>query len=139
MILLTCVLVLAHSMTADTVRDRLITQEKASWDLAIKHDTAAYKALHAPEFFEVGGKGVTDRAQSEASALDPNVSFDQLQFSDFRVDFVGKTTAFVTYRVKVAGVDHGKKFDSDSYVGSVWQERGGKWLNVYYQSTPATM
>jgi hypothetical protein len=122
----------------DAVQQQLIAREKMSWELAIKRDIPSYKALHAPDFFTVGGNGVTDKERSEVSALDPNVSFDRCDLSEFRVDFVGMDAALVIYRVNAAGFDHGKKFDMDSYATSLWVWQDGTWLNVFYQATPAT-
>jgi len=120
-----------------TIGQRLIAEERASWDLAIKRDAAAYKAFHAQDFFTVSGTGVVDRASSEASAMDPHVRFDQCELSGFDVHFVAPDAALVTYRVKAAGLDHGKAFQLDSYASSLWMKRNGRWLNVFYQATAA--
>ncbi|MFC4764333.1 DUF4440 domain-containing protein [Dyella koreensis] len=121
----------------DTIGQRLFAEERASWDLAIKRDATAYKALHAPDFFTVTGTGVVDRVRSETSAMDANVRFDQCELSGFDVRFVAENAALVTYHVKAAGLDHGKAFQLDSYASSLWMKRDGKWMNVFYQATPA--
>jgi hypothetical protein len=121
----------------ETIQQQLIASEKASWDLAIKHDGPSYKALHAPGFFTVSGAGVSDRIHSEAAALDPNVSFDHCELSGFKVNFFGDDTAVITYRVHADRLDHGNKFDDTSYASALWRLSDGKWLNVFYQSTPA--
>jgi hypothetical protein len=131
----------ARSSTQITLRDviepRLIAKERMSWQLAINRDATSYKALHAPDFFTLSGTGITDRALSESSALDSNVHFDQCNLSGFSVRFVGENAALITYHVKAAGLDHGKAFQLDSYASSLWMKRDGKWLNVFYQATPA--
>ena len=121
----------------DTIGQRLIAEERASWDLAIKRNTAAYKAFHAPDFFTVTGTGVVDRMSSEASAMDPHVRFDQCELSGFNVHFVADNAALITYHVKATGLDHGKAFQLDSYASSLWMKRRGNWLNVFYQATAA--
>jgi hypothetical protein len=115
----------------------LIAQEESSWRLAIQREAASYKALHSREFFTVSGDGETDRAKSEASALDPNVNFDRCDLSAFRVRVVEMNTAIVTYHVQATGTDHGKAFYVNSYASSIWVRRGGKWLDTFYQATPA--
>lgn len=127
----------APAAANDTIGQRLFAEERASWDLAIKRDATAYKALHAPDFFTVTGTGVVDRERSETSAMDANVRFDQCELSGFDVRFVAENAALVTYHVKAAGLDHGKAFQLDSYASSLWMKRDGKWLNVFYQATPA--
>lgn len=122
----------------DVVGQSLIAKEKLSWELAIKRDGASYRALHAPDYFTVSGTGYSDRALSESSAMDANVQFDQCNFLEFRIHFVSENTVLLTYRAKASGLDHGKPFQLDSYASSLWRKREGKWLNVFYQATPAT-
>lgn len=121
----------------DAIGQRLIAEERASWDLAIKRNAAGYQAFHAPDFFTVSGTGVVDRISSEASAMDSNVRFDQCELSGFNVHFVADNAALVTYHVKATGLDHGKAFRLESYASSLWMKRNGKWLNVFYQATAA--
>jgi len=122
---------------SDTVRQYLIAEERASWDLAIKRNAAAYAALHASDFFTVTATGRMDRTRSETSAMDPGVRFDQCDLSAFDVRFVAPDAALVTYHVTAAGLDHGKALQLDSYASSLWMRREGKWTNVFYQATPA--
>lgn len=122
----------------NTTQQILIEKEKLSWELAVKRNIPSYKALHAPDYFTVSGNGVADRANSEASTLDPNVTFSHYELSRFIVHFVGTNAALITYHARAAGFDHGKQFDSDSYATSLWMKRDGKWLNVFYQASPET-
>lgn len=123
--------------SSDVIGQRLIADEKASWQLAIKRDATSYKAFHAPDFFTVTGTGVVGRVPSETSAMDPDVRFDRCDLSGFDVHVVAEDAVLITYHVKAAGLDHGKAFQLDSYASSLWMKRDGKWLNVFYQSTPA--
>jgi len=119
------------------IEQHLIAQERASWELAIAGNEAAYKAFHAPDYVTVGGTGVLSRAASEASALDTHVRFDLCELSGFDVRFVAANAALITYHVKAAGLDHGKAFELDGYASSLWVQRDGQWLDVLYQATPA--
>jgi hypothetical protein len=122
---------------AETVSQWLIEQEKLTWDLAIKHEADRYRAFHSPDFFSVGGGGVSDRIHSEDSAMDDHVSFASCQLTAFDVHYTGENAALITYRVNASGLDHGKDFKIDQYVSSLWMKRDGKWINVFYQATPA--
>ena len=124
-------------VSKDATAQRLIADEKASWDLAIKRDAAPYKALHAADFFTLTGTGVMDKTHSEAFAMDASVHFDQCDLSAFDVHVVAEDAVLLTYHVKAAGLDHGKAFHVDSYASSLWMRRQGEWTNVFYQSTPA--
>lgn len=127
------------SATANgTLAQQLIAEERASWDLAIKRDAAAYTAFHAQDFITVGGSGVAGKAASEASAMDAHVRFDQCELSLFDVRFEAPNAALVTYHVKAAGLDHAKPFHLESFASSLWMKRNGAWLNVFYQATPVS-
>lgn len=128
----------AGAAVRDTVAQRLIAEERASWDLAIRRNAAAYRVLHAPDFITVTGGGVVGKAASEESAMDARVRFDQCALSGFDVRFVAQDAALVTYHAKAAGLDHGKAFRLDSYASSLWVKRNGAWSNVFYQATPAS-
>jgi hypothetical protein len=119
------------------IAQHLMANERASWNLAIKRDATPYKALHAPDYFTLTPTGEMDRAQSEAFAMDAGVRFDECDLSAFVVHVVAKDAILLTYRVKAAGLDHGKAFRLDSYASSLWMRRQGEWLNVFYQATPA--
>ncbi|GLQ48842.1 DUF4440 domain-containing protein [Dyella flava] len=119
------------------IGQRLMGEERASWNLAIQRNAVAYKAFHASDFFTVTGTGVVDRIPSEASAMDSQVRFDQCELSGFNVHFVAGDAALLTYHVKASGLDHGKAFTLESYASSLWMKRSGHWLNVFYQATPA--
>lgn len=121
-----------------TALKQLIAEERASWNLAIKQDAGAYKSFHAPDFITVTGHGVVGKTASEASAMDAQVRFDQCELSGFDVRLVAQDAALVTYRVKAAGLDHGKAFHLESYASSLWTKRNGTWLNVFYQATPVS-
>ena len=123
---------------SDSVAQRLVAEERASWNLAIRRNAGAYKAFHATDFITVTGGGVVGKAASEESAMDAQVRFDQCALSGFEVRFVARNAALVTYRVKAAGLDHGKAFRLDGYASSLWMKRKGDWLNVFYQATPAS-
>lgn len=116
----------------------LVVKEKSSWTLAIKKNAVAYRALHARDFLTVSDGGVTGRAQSEASALDANVTFDSCALSQIHVHWMKADVALITYHVQFAGTDHGKKFAGDQYASSLWVSNGQEWLNTFYQATPAS-
>jgi len=121
------------------VAQRLVAEERASWNLAIQRNAGAYRAFHAPDFITVTGGGVVGKAASEASAMDAQVRFDRCTLSGFDVRFAARNAALVTYHVTAAGLDHGKAFRLDAYASSLWMKRNGAWLNVFYQATPASM
>ena len=129
---------LAAAAMNDAVAQRLVAEERASWNLAIQRNAGAYKAFHAPDFITLTSGGVVGKAASEASAMDAQVHFEQCALSGFEVRLVAQNAALVTYRVQAEGSDHGKAFRLDSYASSLWMKRNNAWLNVFYQATPVS-
>lgn len=126
------------AMSQTAVANSLITKEKSSWTLAIKKNAAAYRALHAQNFLTVSDSGVAGRAQSEASALDANVTFDKCALTQIHLHWMEPNVVLITYRVRFAGSDHGKKFAGDQYASSLWVKYQTGWLNTFYQATPTS-
>lgn len=127
----------AHDTSLSAVAGSVMAKERSSWTLAIRKQAAAYRALHAQGFLTVSENGVVARAQSEASALDANVTFDKCTMSHMRVRWMNPDVALVTYRVQFAGSDHGRRFAGDQYASSLWVRYGKQWLNTFYQATAA--
>lgn len=120
------------------VANSLIAKEKSSWTLAIKKNAVAYRALHAQNFLTVSESGVAGRVQSEASALDANVTFDECELTQMHLHWMQPNVVLITYRVRFAGSDRGKKFAGDQYASSLWVKDQTRWLNTFYQATPAS-
>lgn len=120
--------------TAASVADAdLIAKEKQVWDALKRKDYDAFARFLAEDQVEVEPTGVYDKAGTVSGVK--QIDFGDVTLSDFKVVRLSKDAAVVTYLVKgdapALGAEGGRH-------STVWVNRGGKWLAVFHQGTPAT-
>ena len=106
--------------------------EKLVWEALKRKDWNAFAGYLAEDQLEVGGSGVNTKAQSVkgVQAWD----FSDSVLSGFKTVPIDADAKMVIYTIKGTGPDK-KPFTERS--SSVWANRGGKWLAVFHQGTPA--
>lgn len=111
--------------------DDAITREKNLWDALKRKDWDTFAAGLAEDQIEVQPGGVYDKAGTLATVR--AVDFTKITVSDFKESKFDADAALVTYTIKGTGPD-GKPFEERA--GSIWANRGGKWLAVFHHGTP---
>lgn len=106
--------------------------EKLIWDALKRKDWNAFASYLAEDQVEVWGTGVNTKAQSVKGVQ--SVDFSDFQMSDFKSVPIDADAKMVVYTVKGTGPD---KKPFTEYSSSVWANRGGKWLALFHQGTPA--
>lgn len=110
-------------------------QEKQIWDNIKKKDPDAFAAMLAEDFVYVSNDGVYDKAGTVngIKQIEPT----DITLSDWKTVTLNKDAAVVTYTVEMKGTSGGKPMPPGSMrAGSVWVNRGGKWVGVFHQDTP---
>jgi hypothetical protein len=110
-------------------------KEKQIWDNIKKKDPDAFAAMLADDFVYVSNDGVYDKAGTVngIKQLEPT----EITLSDWKTVQLGKDAAVVTYTVDMKGTSGGKPIPPGAQrAGSVWVNRGGKWVGVFHQDTP---
>lgn len=111
--------------------DNTIAREKQLWDALKRKDWDTFAAGLAEDQIEVQPTGVHDKARTLAAVR--TVDFSKITVSDFKEKKFDADAALVTYTIKGTGPD-GKPFEERA--GSIWANRGGKWLAVFHHGTP---
>jgi hypothetical protein len=120
---------------ANAANSAVIEQEKNIWDNIKKKDPDAFAAMLAEDFTYVSNDGVYDKAGTVngIKMLEPT----DITLSDWKTVSVGEDAAVVTYTVEMKGTSGGKPIPPGLMrAGSVWVNRGGKWVGVFHQDTP---
>ena len=114
----------------------LLTQQAEAWDRAIvAKDARAVDANIAADFTQIQSNGVViGRVQFIADLLDPDTSIDPYHVEDFGVRIYGDT-ALLTGRIRMTGVEEGKRFTSHFRYIDVYVRRAGRWQVVSIQVT----
>ena len=114
----------------------LLTQQADAWDRAIvAKDARAIDANIAPDFTQIQSNGVViGKAQFIADLLDPDTLIDPYRVEDFGVRVYGDT-ALLTGRIRMTGVEEGKRFESHFRYVDVYVRRADRWQVVSIQVT----
>lgn len=122
------------SMTPPTVDD-ISAKEKAAWDGFKAKDEAAFKKYLLPDYFGVTATGVSDTAQSVAGMKDTELS--EVTLADWKLTTIDKDAVLLTYTATNEKATYkGKPVPPGPYYeASVYVNRNGEWMNIYYQET----
>src|SRR2546422_602716 len=129
----------ATKPTATMSEAEVTAREKAVWEALEKKDYDAFGNMLASDYLEVEDDGIYDKAGIVTYLKDLNIS--NASFSDWKMFPLGKDAALITYNVNLKANFKGQAVPPGPYrAASVWANRDGKWLGVYYQETlPETM
>ena len=112
-------------------------KEKQIWDAIVQKDKDAAAQLLAKDFIGVYQDGFATK-QNSLRDLDRSYTLSNYQWQDFRVIPLASKNVLLLYKATCKGSGEWMGFCSHSeYVSSLWEERNGKWMNVFSQDTPA--
>jgi hypothetical protein len=108
-------------------------------------DRETLRSLLADEFVYVDPRGMAGKSAFIRSKVEKGqklgVEAKKATFTDFRMEDVrvvelNKEAALITYKITAKVTRNGKDLTDQAYASSVWVNRGGKWMNLFGQSTP---
>lgn len=116
----------------------LLALETAVWQALVDGDAAADAAALADDFLGVYPTGFAGR-DDHAGQLAGGPTVDRFELGEARMLAVSDDAVLLAYRADYvrAGAAPGPPPES-MYVSSLWCRRGGRWVNVFSQDTPAT-
>jgi len=114
--------------------DEAAAREKTSWDAIKRKDYDALGNILPTDYVEVENDAVYDK--STALAFYKNFDLSDVTFSDWKTLPIDKDAVIVMYNVTFKATSKGEAVPPGPYrASSAWVNRGGKWLNIYYQMT----
>jgi len=115
--------------------DDISAKEKSAWEGFKTKDEAAFKKYLLPDYFGVTAGGVSDTAQSLTGMRDTELS--DYTLADWKLTTIDKDAVLLTYTATNEKATYkGKPVPSGPYYeASVYVNRNGEWLNIYYQET----
>ena len=127
---------LLHSQTvaADSLTAQLLAREKAGLDAIRRQDWAAYAAILAPNYQEVGLEGYHTRVQALAAIRQMRLA--RYVIEDVRTTLVTKDVAVIMYRGTLIGTFGGAPMQSAPFrYHDVWLRDGSVWRIVFSEET----
>ena len=116
----------------------LIAAESRLWEALKAKDEAALSSLIARDAMMVDLRGSLSPPEFLRSLAD--LSLVDYSLSDVKVTRISKGAALVTYQARGRVLRRGQESASPPhYNATIWGKRGGKWLIIFHQSTPALL
>jgi len=113
--------------------------EQKMWDHWKNHELDAMRDLMASDALFVGAQGTSTREQEIEEMKKSSCDVKSVSLQDVHVALASPTVVVITYRSKSEGSCDGKPFPKTGGVNSsVWSRKGGRWLTVLHQQSPAT-
>jgi hypothetical protein len=120
-----------------SVRESLIKLEKQSWEAWKRRDGKFYQDFLSDDHLEVGGGGTGSKAEIVAFVGSPVCVVKSYSVDNFNLTMFDAHTALLTYHAEQDTTCGGKTVPSPAWVSSLYVKRGKRWLNAFYQQTPA--
>jgi Domain of unknown function (DUF4440) len=109
--------------------------EKSAWDAYKNKQADAFKALMSPDYYGVYAEGVKNLDAELADMAKTDLR--EYSFADVKVAFPHPKVAVMIYKATVQASVDGKDVSGTYNCGSVWVERGKKWVGVLHSESKA--
>lgn len=119
------------------VKETLVNLEKQSWKAWKKRDGKFFQEFLSDDHVEVGLRGTATKAQVVAFVDSPRCEVKSYSIDSFQLTMFDSNTALLTYHAAQNTTCNGTAVPSPVWTSSLYVRRGDRWLNVFYQQTPA--
>ncbi len=118
------------------VEAQVIEYEKQSWEALKNNNRSFFESIITDDAVIVDGEGVVGKTQYINNVFAPGCKLKSYSTDDFKVVMFDKKTAMVTYKANQDFACNGKQAPATIWISSLYVNRGGKWLNSFFQFTP---
>lgn len=119
------------------VKETLINLEKRAWQARKDKDDKHLYILTTKDAINVGEFGVANQSAILKSVARPKCEIKGYKIEDVSVTIFNANTALLTYKAEQERVCESVVALSSIWASSVYLKQNGKWLNAFYQETPA--
>lgn len=120
------------SMSPQEVESMLIAKEQQKWDMFRAGTFSQVTNLYADDFINISVSPAGTFRQNKQESIGTLTSMPpmdgEITLSDFLVVYPDENTAVVSYKVTA--------FFGNEYATTVWSQRDGEWMTVFYQASP---
>jgi hypothetical protein len=122
------------SPAATAAGDAVIAREKEVWENLRAKNPDGFAAMLADEFVYVAEDGVYGKSATVDGTR--QMALTDVSLGDWKVVTLDGDAAVVAYTVTIKGTSGGQPVrETPVRAGSLWVNRGGKWVGVYHQDT----
>lgn len=109
--------------------------EKSAWEAYKNKQAHTFKALMSKDYYGVYAEGVKNLDAEVADMAKSDLR--EYSFADLKVVFPRPKVAVVTYKATVQATADGKDISGTYNSGSIWIEKGKKWIGVFHSESKA--
>lgn len=118
----------------DSIGAQLIAMEKQAWETWKNQDRSFQQSLLSEDAVAVSDTGVAGKTQF-LNDIFTDCKVKSYSVDNFKVVMLEKNTALMTYKATQDAMCGGKQMPATQWASSMYMKRGGKWLNVFYQTS----
>jgi len=115
----------------------IIATERKLWEAWKNKDVKPFRANLSADSLQVSDSGVADRAMILKTMEGSDCDVRSFSLSDFKAIFPASNVAILTYKGTQDATCGGQTVPPAVWASSTYVLRGGRWLAVSHQETPA--
>jgi hypothetical protein len=123
------------AMSRKELERKLIANEKSLWEAFKNKNADVFNKTLTSDGFQIDQSGVT--AKTDITKGLAGCDIKDYSLSDFKLTSIGGSAALLTYKGNTHGTCGGQAMPETVYASTVWVTRGGKWLALFHQESPA--
>lgn len=120
-----------------SIEAALAAKEKELWEAWKNKKTAPFEKYLSADAVMVSDTGVETKTELLKDIAAMPCEIKGYELSDFKVTMIDANSAILTFKATQDYTCHGVAGPSPIYGSSVYVKRGGQWLNIFHQETPA--
>jgi uncharacterized protein (TIGR02246 family) len=123
----------SQAVASETLKQQVLAAERQGLDALKAGDLDRFANLTADDAVFVDAQGSASKEQVMKNVT----SFKLTDYSIDNVKFVAVSNdaGLISYKISEQGSSHGRDFNAQAYVSSLWTRRDGKWLCRFTQET----
>lgn len=114
---------------------QIVAKEREELDALKSGDVNRFADLTADDAVFVDAMGPASKAQVVKNV--EGFTLSDYSMDDVRYVPLSSNSGLITYRIHEKGVSHGRPFEAQPYISSIWMKRKGKWVCLFSQETSA--
>jgi len=127
----------ASAMSKAQSQKMIIATERKLWEAWKNKDVKPFRANLSADSLQVSDSGVADRAMILKTMEGSDCDVRSFSLSDFKAIFPASNVAILTYKGTQDATCGGQTVPPAVWASSTYVLRGGRWLAVSHQETPA--
>jgi hypothetical protein len=124
------------AMSKAQLLKKLSASETRLWEAWKSHDLKPFKAMLTADGIMVSDQGTANKTEI-LKGLETPCDIKSYGLSDWKLTTINSGAALLSYKATQNGSCGGTMLPSAVWASSIWVSRGGKWVNLSHQETPA--